>query len=68
VTAERLIPCPKCKTPAVPEYLEVDIGVGVQRWLEGVDCPKCGQVGVCKDCRAHDEQEHAEHCYTWGQP
>ena len=43
--------CPVCKAPDVEECAnEVDIGVGVQRFVWGYLCSKCGEIPVCSDC------------------
>lgn len=47
--------CPKCKDPRAEKLFdEVDIGVGTQRHVFGVECPACGMIGLCSTCGAWD--------------
>ena len=44
-----------CGREADPYYEEVDVGVGVQRFLAGWECPEHGGIcGVCGSCRVAD--------------
>jgi hypothetical protein len=55
--------CPKCNQEGVEELSnEVDIGVGVQKFVYGYECPTCGQIGVCGECGALDFQLHSRWC------
>lgn len=45
--------CPICGTTDAVECAdEVDIGVGVQRFIWGYVCKQCGEIPVCRDCGA----------------
>ena len=55
--------CPKCGGHDVDEWAdEVDIGVGVQRHVRGIECATCGQIALLDCCRAWDFQPHTEFC------
>ena len=58
--------CPKCNSAAGNELSEeVDIGVGVQKWVTGYECPKCNTTHcVCMECGAWDFQPHNRWCST----
>ncbi len=51
--------CPKCNGPAEIFRDEVDIGVGVQSFIVGCECPKCGHLTVCPHCGSWD------YCFAW---
>lgn len=54
--------CPHCDAPGCEECAdEVDIGVGVQRFVFGYDCPVCGQLPVCRTCGGIGD-EHTKWC------
>lgn len=46
--------CPECGE--LPEYDEVDIGIGVQRGNPG--CPNCGWVPEPSDEEIYGEEKH----------
>ncbi len=54
--------CPRCRHPGI-EVIEdeVDIGVGVQKFVRGYDCPDCGEIMVCDAC-GHVEGAHWPWC------
>jgi hypothetical protein len=55
--------CPKCNQPGAIECAdEVDIGVGVQKFVFGYECQQCGPIVVCRSCGAPDFQPHAKWC------
>jgi len=55
--------CPKCGKDGVIEHsIDVDIGVGTQRHLEGVECPVCGMIGICPDCGWFENLGHSSYC------
>ena len=58
------IECPKCGEIGEEISEEVDIGVGVQKHLIGMECKKCGQIAVCNSCGQWDGSPH----YTWCLP
>lgn len=61
---EGLVECPKCRMPVAEEiHDEVDIGVGIQQFLQGWACGNCGLVAACDHCGRPDP-EHAEWCET----
>lgn len=63
--------CPVCATEDAVECAEeVDIGVGVQKFVWGYDCPKCGEIPVCSECGACGDQpgDHFQWCRTKGKP
>ena len=44
-----------CGKAAVPFFEEVDIGVGVQKFQTGWECPEHGGIcGVCRGCNVAD--------------
>jgi len=50
--------CPRCGSEDGHKlYEEVDIGLGVQTYVYGYDCPECGQVAFCTACGAVDGHE-----------
>jgi len=54
-----------CGKAAEPSYEEVDIGVGVQRFQTGWECPEHGGIcGVCSGCGVADRPgyKHAAWC------
>jgi hypothetical protein len=54
--------CPKCNDPRAEELFdEVDIGVGVQRFTFGCECPHCGTLSVCQ-CGRWDFEPCAPWC------
>jgi len=57
------IKCPKCFNDNA-ELLkhEVDIGVGVQEFVYGLECPDCGQIGCCTSCGKWDFEPHSQWC------
>ena len=57
--------CPVCNLGDVEECAdEVDIGVGVQRFVWGYSCKNCGEIPVCRECGAlgKDAKEHFSWC------
>lgn len=44
------ITCPVCSTVLEPVYDDVDIGVGLQRFLAFYECSNCGQLPICYGC------------------
>ena len=56
--------CPKCGLEGEKLEEEVDIGVGVQKHLIGMECKNCGQMTVCNSCGQWDYLPH----YTWCKP
>ncbi len=51
--------CPICRTPGATQVAEeVDIGVGTQTFVTGIECPKCGQIPVCAMCGALNGKHH----------
>jgi hypothetical protein len=53
-----------CGAEAAPTYEEVDIGVGVQRFLVGWECPEHGGIcGVCSQCAVPDRPGYVHE--TW---
>ena len=47
------VECPKCGCKEAEEIVEeVDIGVGVQRFVVGYICPKCREFSICSGCGA----------------
>jgi hypothetical protein len=59
------IKCPICGCEAEELAEEVDIGVGVQRFVTGLDCSACGLIPNC-DCCGVLLREGATH-YPWCQ-
>ena len=60
---QELIECPKCKRSDCAEVREeVDIGVCVQTFLVGYDCPDCGQISVYPACGALEYELHQDWC------
>jgi predicted RNA-binding Zn-ribbon protein involved in translation (DUF1610 family) len=54
--------CPRCNLEGCEECAEeVDIGVGLQRFVYGYECPKCGALARCDTCGTITN-EHAEWC------
>jgi hypothetical protein len=54
--------CPRCDSPGCDECAEeVDIGVGVQRFVYGYECPKCGPIARCNICGTISDK-HADWC------
>lgn len=54
--------CPNCPSTDATEIAdEVDIGVGVQKFVRGYDCPSCGQVSICPACGSANG-DHANYC------
>ena len=57
--------CPKCNRPNVLMIAEeVDIGVGIQKFLTGAECDVCGQIACCPTCNAWIWDGHEQH-YDW---
>lgn len=56
------IECPKCGAPATEIAEEADIGVGVQRFVLGIDCPHCGQIALCPWCGVVEGEPHRKYC------
>ena len=55
--------CPKCNHPDVEEdVVEVDIGVGIQRHLQGCVCPVCGPLAVHDCCGGWEFSGHCAWC------
>lgn len=54
--SERHMKCPECKNESAEMiYEEVDIGVGVQRFAIGCECPQCGLHTIaCNWCGGWD--------------
>lgn len=51
--------CPVCNSPGAIEVAEeVDIGVGVQKFVTGLECPVCGPLAVCAMCGAPNGQHY----------
>jgi hypothetical protein len=44
------VSCPVCHGPTYEHAEEVDIGVGVQRFIVGYECQTCGSFPVCNSC------------------
>jgi hypothetical protein len=43
--------CPRCNNPNAVEVAdEVDIGVGIQKFVTGCECPECGLLSCCPAC------------------
>ena len=58
------VSCPECGAVTEATYDEVDVGVGIQRFLTGYDCPACGPVvGVCWGCGTAKVDGRA--CASW---
>lgn len=63
-------PCPVCREPGFEaEIVEIDIGVGIERYPIGGECKVCGGVLICSECGVwgadHDDRpdiEHARFC------
>lgn len=58
--------CPSCQGSLQPIHEEVDIGVGVQKFLVGYECGECGgQLLVCNACGCVlDHEPHTQWCYA----
>lgn len=51
--------CPVCRTPGATQVEEeVDIGVGIQKFVTGIECPKCGQIPICAICGAPNNKHY----------
>ena len=54
--------CPICHDPGCEELAdEVDIGVGVQRYVYGYECPACGTL-IRQACCGRLGDEHESWC------
>lgn len=42
--------CPRCHGKVLLDYVEIDIGVGTQRFLTNGDCENCGAMLFCNNC------------------
>lgn len=47
--------CPDCNSELSLIYDEVDIGVGIQKHLHSIECPKCGPLAFCDQCGKLDD-------------
>lgn len=48
--------CPICNKPNCEEIAdEVDIGVGIQKYVYGYECQDCGQLSICHSCGGIEE-------------
>jgi len=57
------VSCPKCGfSCAIEIEEEVDIGVGIQKFITGWDCERCGQMGACTSCGIAIGTEHRRWC------
>jgi len=56
--------CPVCNNPEAEELIdEIDIGVGTLTNLRGYECPDCGVIPVCDECKCIlDREDHADWC------
>ena len=59
--------CPKCGHSTIEiEKDEVDIGVGIQTRIIGLNCESCGQVSCCENCGGWENKfgdiEHTAFC------
>jgi hypothetical protein len=62
VPSDDLVECPKCHKPIAEEIVEeVDIGVGIQRFVTGWACGDCGLIATCNGC-GRPEPDHAKWC------
>lgn len=62
--SEELVKCPKCHKPIAEEIGEdVDIGVGVQRFVTRWACGSCGLIAACNGC-GRPNPDHAKWCET----
>lgn len=58
--------CPKCHSEQCEEVAEeVDIGVGVQKFVIGAECQRCGPLTVCNGCGRWDFQRVTEGHASW---
>jgi len=58
-----LVSCPKCGLPeTVLIEEEVDIGVGIQKFVVGWDCDQCGRLIACVSCGAALGTQHNKWC------
>ena len=58
-----------CGKKAEPCYEEVDIGVGVQQFLVGWECPEHGGIcGVCPSCGVPDRPGYAHGSWCGERP
>jgi hypothetical protein len=67
--ADPPVTCSTCKREAEPCHEEVDIGVGVQRYLTGWECPEHGGIcGVCGVCGVADRVGHTHRSWCAEHP
>ena len=51
-------PCPRCKAPTtLYDFIEVDIGVGVQTFDHQYLCPECGEFAFVTEGVVFREEE-----------